>query len=56
MPTGTEEECAEAHPDSGAAFTFWQPDLVTFHVWAWMHNPDGLYHGTNPLMSARNVG
>lgn len=56
LPAGTEDDCADTHPDSGAAFTFWHPDLVTFHVWAWMHNPDGLYHGTNPLMSARNEG
>ena len=56
VPTATEEECAEARPETEAAFTFWHPDLVTFHVWAWMHNPDGIYHGTNPLMSARNEG
>jgi hypothetical protein len=56
VPTATEEECAEAHPETEAAFTFWHPDLVTFHVWAWMHNPDGIYNGTNPLMSVRNEG
>lgn len=56
VPTATEEECAEAHPETEATFTFWHPDLVTFHVWAWMHNPDGIYNGTNPLMSARNEG
>lgn len=56
VPTATEEECAEARPETEAAFTFWHPDLVTFHVWAWMHNPDGIYNGTNPLMSARNEG
>lgn len=49
-----EDACAEAHPGTDAGFTFWHPDLVTFHVWAGMHNPDGLYHGTNPLMSAYN--
>jgi hypothetical protein len=49
-----EDSCADTHPDTDAAFTFWHPDLVTFHVWAGMHNPDGLYHGTNPLMSAYN--
>ena len=56
VPTATEEECSETNPDTGAAFTFWHPDLVTFHVWAWMQNPDGLYNGTNPLMSAHNDG
>jgi hypothetical protein len=56
VPTATEEECGETNPDTDAAFTFWHPDLVTFHVWAWMQNPDGLYNGTNPLMSAHNDG
>lgn len=54
VPEPDEDACADVHGDSGAGFTFWHPDLVTFHVWAWMHNPDGLYHGTNPLMSAYN--
>jgi hypothetical protein len=49
-----EAACNDSHPESGAAFTFWHPDLVTFHVWAWMHNPDGIYHGTNPLMTTYN--
>jgi hypothetical protein len=49
-----EDQCAQTHPDSGAGFTFWHPDLVTMHAWVWMHNPDGFYHGTNPLMSPYN--
>lgn len=55
-PSATEEECGEAHPDTGAAFTFWHPDLVTYHAWAWMHNPDGIFNGTNPLMTPYNNG
>jgi hypothetical protein len=48
VPTATEKECA---PDvKGSAFTFWHPDLVTMHVWLWMHNPAGIFHGTNPLV------
>ena len=54
VATTSEDECVATHTETGAGFTFWHPDLVTFHVWAWMHNPDGLYHGTNPLMGARN--
>jgi hypothetical protein len=54
VPATAEEACAETNPDTGTSFTFWHPDLVTFHVWAWMPNPDGLYNGTNPLMSAHN--
>ena len=56
VATASEDECAATHTETGAGFTFWHPDLVTFHVWAWMHNPDGLYHGTNPLMAPRNDG
>lgn len=54
VPEADEQDCDDTHPESGAEFTFWHGDLVTFHVWAWMHNPDGLYHGTNPLMAAHN--
>lgn len=54
VPESDEGACDGTHPESGAEFTFWHGDLVTFHVWAWMHNPDGLYHGTNPLMAAYN--
>ncbi len=56
LPTETEKECAETHSDTGSAFTFWHPDLVTFHTWAWMHNPDGIFNGTNPLMASYNDG
>jgi len=48
VPETDEGACAGTHFDTSADITFWHPDLVTFHVWAWMHNPDGLYHGTNP--------
>ena len=48
VPTATEKECA---PDvKGSAFTFWHPKLVTLHVWLWLHNPAGIFHGTNPLV------
>jgi hypothetical protein len=47
----SEAKCAPASPESGAAFTFWHPDLVTLHVWLWHHNPDGLYASTNPLIT-----
>jgi hypothetical protein len=50
VPTEAEADCAETHPDSGAGFTFWHPDLVTLHVWGWMHNPDGIYSPRNPMM------
>lgn len=52
VEVAAEDNCEQEHPESGAAFTFWHPDLVTLHVWAWLHNPAGLFHPTNPLMAA----
>lgn len=56
VPTDSEEECAEANPDTGSTFTFWHGPLVTLHVWLWYHNPDGLFAGTNPLVAPFNAG
>jgi hypothetical protein len=52
----TQELCAPRSPQTGAAFSFWHPDLVTLHVWLWYHNPAGLYSGTNPLIQPFNRG
>jgi hypothetical protein len=52
----TQELCAPRSPQTGAAFGFWHPDLVTLHVWLWYHNPAGLYSGTNPLIHPFNRG
>ncbi len=49
VPTAAEKDCAKTS-QSGSPFNFWHPDLTTLHVWLWYHNPDGLYHGTNPLV------
>jgi hypothetical protein len=49
-------DCAERSPQTGAAFNFWHPDLVTLHVWLWYPNPDGLYNGTNPYIRPFNRG
>jgi hypothetical protein len=43
-----QELCAKRSPQTGAAFNFWHPDLVTLHLWLWYPNPAGLYSGTNP--------
>jgi hypothetical protein len=51
-----QELCAKRSPQTGAAFTFWHPDLVTLHVWLWYPNPDGLYSGTNPYIQPFNHG
>ncbi len=51
MPAAAEKDCAPT-ASTGSAFNFWHPDLTTLHVWLWLHNPAGLYHGTNPLVQA----
>jgi hypothetical protein len=44
--------CAPTSPQSGSAFNFWHPALVTMHVWIWYPNPAGLYASMNPLVPA----
>jgi hypothetical protein len=52
----TRERCPTVSPQTGAAFNFWHPDLVTLHVWLWYPNPAGLYNGTNPYIQPFNRG
>ena len=52
----SQDDCAKRSPQTGAAFNFWHPDLVTLHVWLWYPNPAGLYNGTNPLIRPFNRG
>ena len=52
----SQEACAPKSPQTGAAFNFWHPDLVTMHVWLWYPNPDGVFAGMNPLMRPFNKG
>jgi hypothetical protein len=54
--TASQDNCAKRSPQTGAAFNFWHPDLVTLHVWLWYPNPAGLYNGTNPLIRPFNRG
>ncbi|HSS57358.1 MAG TPA: hypothetical protein VLK59_05080, partial [Solirubrobacteraceae bacterium] len=56
VPQASENRCAKTAPDTGAAFTFWHPDLVTLHVWLWYPNPDGLFASYNPLVRPFNGG
>jgi hypothetical protein len=51
-----QELCPKRSPQTGAAFNFWHPDLVTLHVWLWYPNPAGLYNGTNPYIKPFNRG
>jgi hypothetical protein len=52
----SQESCATKSPQTGSAFNFWHPDLVTMHVWAWYPNPSGVFSGMNPLMRPFNAG
>jgi hypothetical protein len=52
----SQDKCPKRSPQTGAAFNFWHPDLVTLHVWLWYPNPDGLYNGTNPYVHPFNRG
>jgi hypothetical protein len=54
VPRPTQDACPKTSPQSGAAFNFWHPDLVTLHVWLWYPNPAGLYSGTNPYITPFN--
>ena len=49
-----QDTCPKRSPETGAAFNFWHPDLVTLHVWLWYPNPAGLYNGTNPYITPFN--
>jgi hypothetical protein len=52
----SQDACAKTSPETGAAFGFWHPNLVTMHVWLWYPNPAGIYSGTNPLVRPYNEG
>ena len=56
VPAASQDACAPTAPDSGAAFTFWHPNLVTLHVWIWYPNPSGIYASMNPLAHPFNNG
>ena len=56
VPAESQDACPKTAPDTGAAFNFWHPLLITLHVWAWFHNPSGLFASTNPLAAPFNAG
>jgi hypothetical protein len=49
-----EAKCAKTNAKTGAAFSFWHPPLMTFHVWLWYPNPNGIFGEFNPLLSPFN--
>jgi hypothetical protein len=56
VPSTSQDACPNKDPQTGAAFSFWHPNLVTLHVWLWYPNPSGLFASTNPLVSTFNQG
>jgi hypothetical protein len=56
VPAESQDTCPKTAPDTGAAFGFWHPNLVTLHVWLWYPNPSGLYASMNPLVRPFNSG
>lgn len=52
----SQSACAQTSPQTGAAFNFWHPPLVTLHVWLWYPNPNGLFASMNPLVGVYNQG
>jgi hypothetical protein len=56
VPAAAQAGCPAKAPGSGAAFTFWHPQLVTMHLWLWYPNPSGLFASTNPLVTPFNRG
>jgi hypothetical protein len=56
VPEEAQASCPKTAPQSGAAFTFWHPLLITMHVWLWYPNPSGLFSSTNPLVTPFNHG
>jgi hypothetical protein len=55
VPAGLEAMCAKTNPKTGATFAFWHPDLVTFHIWIWYPNPNGIFGEFNPLVTPFNA-
>jgi len=56
VPEPSQDQCPKTNPQSGSAFSFWHPDLVTLHAWLWYPNPSGVYASTNPLVHPFNHG
>jgi hypothetical protein len=56
VPATTQDACPKTDPQTGAAFNFWHPNLITLHVWLWYPNPSGLFASTNPLVTAFDKG
>ena len=51
LPAESASACPPAHPESGAPFVAWHPEIAVAHVWAWYPNPDGPFAPENPYLA-----
>jgi hypothetical protein len=51
-----QSKCPPRSPQTGAAFNFWHPELITLHFWIWYPNPAGIYSSMNPMVLPFNKG
>lgn len=56
IPADSQSACPSTNSQTGSAFNFWHPLLITLHVWLWYPNPSGLFASTNPLVAPYNGG
>lgn len=54
VEASAESRCAKVNGNTGAAFGFWHPRLVTMHLWIWYPNPNGIFGEFNPLLTPFN--
>lgn len=50
----SQAKCGKTNAKTGAEFNFWHPPLVTFHVWIWYPNPNGIFAEFNPYLTPFN--
>ena len=54
IEAATQTKCGKANAKTGAEFNFWHPPLVTFHIWIWYPNPNGVFAEFNPYLTPFN--
>ena len=56
IPADAQSGCPTSNPQTGSAFNFWHPLLITLHLWVWYPNPSGIFASLNPLVAPFNQG
>jgi hypothetical protein len=51
VAAASQDQCAKRSPQTGAAFNFWHPDLVTLHIWLWYPTPPASTTAPTPTSS-----